>query len=214
MKTETKLLAFFFLAILALILGGVFFLSKNQNSPSPDSNKVYQIDYSKGERIGSDSAKIKLVEFSDYECPACALFAPTVAQLIASDSANLQVYYRNFPLPQHSLAKKAAVLAEEANAEGKFWPVHDKLFAAQDQWASLSEATDFFVNLAKEEGMDEIKTKEALENNLYQDKIQADINEGMSLGVDATPTFFLNGKKLNLASPDDLKNIVNQMLNN
>lgn len=215
MKSETKILGIVLLITLALITGGVIFLSRGQASPTQvDQSKVYQIDYSKGQKLGSDSAKVKLVEFSDFECPACVSWQPTVSQLLASDGAQIEFYYRNFPLPQHSLAIPAAEAAEAAGAQGKFWEMHDRLFATQPEWSTMSttDATNYFVNLANQLGIDGNKIREAINNQTYKVTIDADVNDGMALNINATPTFFLNGHKLDLADYPDLKIAVDQAI--
>src|SRR3989344_6569858 len=132
MKTETKVLSGFLIAIAALLLGGVFFLSKNNpNAQVTSDGTVYQIDYSKGYKIGSDSAKVKVVEFSDFECPACKAAEPAIKNVISSNGDNVQFIYRHFPLPQHLNGKIAAAFAEAAGEQGKFWEAHDKLFETQ-----------------------------------------------------------------------------------
>lgn len=206
MKFETKLLGFVFLLSLVLVTVAVVLLSKNQGpSQTTTGDKVYQIDYSKGEKTGSDSAKIKLAEFSDYQCPACAAFAPAVADLISSNSANLQFYYFDFPLPQHQNAWAASNAAQSAGTLGKFWEMHEKLFATQTEWSSLTNPADFFANLASSLELDSNKIKDDISKNTYQNLIQAGLNEGNILQIDSTPTFFLNGKKLRPGTPDDLK---------
>lgn len=209
MKTETKLLGIILLAAIVLIFGAVFFLGKNSGSPKNTLNSAQlQIDYSKGQKIGTDSARITLVEFSDFQCPACAAAEPFVKKVRLADS--VQLIYRHFPLPQHTYAKKTAYLSEVASEEGKFWEMHDRIFETQSQWSVMSEsdATSFFLSLAKELGLNEDKVKEALDGNKFKSKVDEDQVEGQRLGVNSTPTFFLNGRKLNLQSFADLSTIV------
>ena len=213
MKTETKVLSGFLIAIAALLLGGVFFLSKNNpNAQVTSDGTVYQIDYSKGYKIGSDSAKVKVVEFSDFECPACKEAEPAIKNVISSNGDNVQFIYRHFPLPQHLNGKIAAAFAEAAGEQGKFWEAHDKLFETQNEWSNLSDPTDFYLIIAKELNLDEEKIKKVLSANQYSEKIQADINEGNSLGVNSTPTFYVNGKKATLTSFSDLQTAVEAAL--
>lgn len=211
MTTETKILGIILIITLTLLIGGVFLLSRSQSSSSGvKGTAVLQIDYSKGQKIGSSSAKVKLVEFSDFQCPACKSAEPAIKQTLLKYSDDLQFIYRHFPLPQHTHAKQAATLAEAAGEEGKFWEMHDKIFETQSQWSNLSDtdATAFFLVLAKELGLNEDNLRQALKENTFKSKIDSDIAEGQSLGVNSTPTFFLNGKKLNLKSFDDLNTAV------
>ncbi|MBI2019226.1 thioredoxin domain-containing protein [Candidatus Daviesbacteria bacterium] len=214
MKTETKVLGIILLVTVALLLGFVFFLGKSSNSSNNISSEVLQIDYSKGQRIGSDSAKVRLVEFSDFQCPACRSAEPYIKQVISSYGDNVQFIYRHFPLPQHQFGKKTAYLAEAAGEQGKFWQMHEKIFETQDSWSKMSgsDADSYFLKLAKELEIDESKAKEAMEGDVYKTKIDEDIAEGRKLRINSTPTFFLNGKKLNLQSFADLNTIVGEEL--
>lgn len=211
MKTETKILGIILFSTVVLLLGGVFFLSKQQTS-SVNGGTTLQIDYSKGQKIGSDSAKVKLVEFSDFECPACAAAAPFVEKYKSGGNPNIQFIYRHFPLPQHESAKKAAIVAEAAGEQGKFWEMHDKLFETQFDWEESEDSTAFFLGLAKQLGLDEVKIKQAIDENTYASKIDADLSEGRALGVNSTPTFYLNGKKLNLRNFSEINTLVEEEL--
>lgn len=203
MKTETKILGIILFLTVALLFGGVFFLSKSGPSKTAEG-PVLQIDYSKGEKIGTDSAKVKLVEFSDLQCPACADAEPFVKKIRATYPDQVQVIYRHFPLPQHTHGREAASFAEAAGEQGKFWEIHDKLFETQADWSNLPEATAFFMNATLKLGLDENKVKQAVGSDSVKARIDADVAEGRQLGVNSTPTFFLNGRKLNLENFGDL----------
>lgn len=203
MKSETKILGIILLLTVVLLFGGVFFLSKSGPSKTAEG-PVLQIDYSKGEKIGSDSAKVKLVEFSDLQCPACADAEPFVKKIRAAYPDQVQVIYRHFPLPQHTHGREAASFAEAAGEQGKFWEIHDKFFETQADWSNLPETTNFFMNLTNQLGLDETKIKQAVGSDAVKARIDADAAEGRQLGVNSTPTFFLNGRKLNLQNFGDL----------
>ena len=119
----------------------------------------------------------------------------------------LKFVYRHFPLDQHTHASEAANVAEAAGVQGKFWEMHDKLFENQ---TNLSQ--DVYIKLAKDLNLDSEKFTKALTENSYKDKIQRDANDGVVIGVSATPTFFLNGKKLNLFAFSDLENEIKKAL--
>lgn len=212
LTTETKVLGSIFVLTVLILIGGIFFLSKSQGSQSKTSNEVASIDYSKGQKVGSDSAKVKLVEFGDYQCPSCAAADPTIKEMIANKYPDFQFVFRYFPLPQHKNAIPAANLAQFAAQNGKFWEVNSRLFETQAQWQDLGDPTDYFGTLAKDLGLDEAGAKDAVKNRKFQDVIQADINEGENIGVDSTPTFYLDGHKLDLQNFSDLKSQVEQAL--
>lgn len=201
--------------ILTVVLlgGGVFFLSRGGSSPSQAvaGTAVVQIDYSKGQKLGSDSAKVKLVEFSDLQCPACLAAEPVVKKIRSTYPDQVQLIYRHFPLPQHSHGREAANFAEAAGEQGKFWEMHDKLFETQAEWSSLADASGFFLDLGKQLALDENKVKQAILTTAKA-RIDDDVAEGQRLGVNSTPTFFVNGHKLNLQSFEDLNTAVAEEL--
>ncbi|OGE30815.1 hypothetical protein A2631_03955 [Candidatus Daviesbacteria bacterium RIFCSPHIGHO2_01_FULL_44_29] len=206
MKAETKILGIILGITLLLIFGGVFFLS--QTSPKLDtstkSGTVFQIDYTKGQKIGSDSAKVKLVEFSDFQCPACKAAHPTVKSILAEKNPNIQYIYRDYPLSQHLNSRAAANAGREAAMQGKFWQMSDMLFETQSDWENLPNPSDYFAKLATDLGIDGTKVKQAVEGNKYNQLIQEDTNDGNSYGLNATPTFYLNGRAVKLSSYNDL----------
>lgn len=210
MKTETKILGLGFLITVLFVIGAVYFLSIKSVNQGISEGSVSQIDYSKGEKIGSDSAKVKLVEFSDLQCPACKAAEPFVKDTVSTYSGQIQFIYRQFPITIHKWSKQAANAAEAAGAQGKFWEMHNELFATQEQWSVLDDPLPFFEDLAKKLQLDEGKFKEVLDKNTYADKVQADVDDGLKLGVSGTPTFFLNGRKLSLTSFGQLKELVGQ----
>lgn len=207
LSNETKILGGVLIFSLVLILGAVFLLGRSGNTKEVKGEKAYSIDYSKGQKIGSDSAKIKLVEFSDFQCPACKAAEPAVKQVLAKYKDNLQFIYRHFPLPQHKNGRASATLAEEAGEQNKFWEMHNLLFETQESW-SIGDPTNFFLDLAGRLELNTNQVKKALERKSYDAKINEDVAEGQSLGVNSTPTFFVNGKKLKLQSFSDLETAV------
>src|SRR3972149_7798295 len=106
MTTETKWLGVILIITVVLLFGGVFLLSRGQSSKAIEGTNVSQIDYSKGQKVGSDSAKVKVVEFSDFQCPACLAAEPYVKKLRADYPDQVQFIYRHFPLPQHTYGKE------------------------------------------------------------------------------------------------------------
>lgn len=196
--SETKLLLGILVAT-AVIIGIGFMvmtkptptLSRSELAPSGTLSK------------GNPNAKAYLVEFSDFQCPACAAFQPSVNAITEQYKDKLLFVYRHFPLSQHPFAQKAAEAAEAANAQGKFWEMGDLLFANQSKFSD-----DLFPQLAQSLNLDLVKFTKNMEDSAIKQKIANDRTYGIHIGVNATPTFFLNGKKLNLTSFDDLKKAV------
>jgi protein-disulfide isomerase len=209
MNTETKALLIVGLLTIILLIGGVFFLSAKQPKVTKTAEgQVFQIDYSKGQKIGTDSAKLKLVEFGDLRCPSCKAYEPTVEQI--RTNPDVQVIFRNFAFlgPASTLAGNAAECAGE---QGKFWQMHDWFYANQPPESDISMFTvDKLTDVAGKLGANQDQFKACLNSVKYQQNISDALSDGQSLGVSGTPTFFLNGKKLELSSPADLANTVNQ----
>jgi len=149
--------------------------------------------------IGPKDAPIWLVEFSDFQCPACSQFYPAVKQLTEKYKDSLFFVYRNYPIPSHKMALPAARAAEAAANQGKYWEMHDALFIGQ---AELSES--FITTKATELGLDMEKFIADKQSSTVQTYIDADVSLGESIGVNATPTFYLNGNKLQLNTVNDL----------
>lgn len=209
MTTETKILGIVLILTIVLLGGGVFLLSRGSSGSSQavEGTSVVQIDYSKGEKSGSDSAKVKLVEFSDLQCPACLAAEPVIKKIRATYPDQVQLIYRHFPLPQHTHGREAANFAEAAGEQGKFWETHDKLFDTQAEWSNLADASAFFLDLGKQLALDEDKVKQAI-SITAKARIDDDVAEGQRLGVNSTPTFFVNGHRVNLQSFEDLNTVV------
>jgi len=157
---------------------------------------------------GNKDAKTYLVEFSDFQCPACLATKPTVDDIIKTNQDKLLFVYRNFPLDQHPFSHQAAKAAEAAGKQGKYWEMYDLLFANQDKFSDA-----LFPQLAERLGLDKTKFISDMNDPAINNKILDDIAAGTRSGVDATPTFFLNGKKLDISSFDDLKTAVTQAIN-
>ena len=140
---------------------------------------------------GAEDAPVTLVEYGDYECPACGAAYPIVKAIRKQMGDKLRFVFRNFPLAQtHPHAKDAAEAAESAGAQGKFWEMHDILFENQKK---LTEKD--LLDYAKKLGLDENRFATDLQNDKYQNKIQADLISGAENNVNGTPSFFINGAR-------------------
>jgi protein-disulfide isomerase len=141
---------------------------------------------------GNLNANITLIEYGDYQCPHCRRAHPFITRLLKERDNDLNFVFRNFPLQEaHQYAYTAAIVAETAGKEGKFWEMHDLIFENQDKLN-----TDFLLSLAEEIGLDMKRfTKDSKSEELLN-KIETDFEGGIRSGVDGTPTFFINGTKL------------------
>jgi len=141
---------------------------------------------------GPNDAKITLVEFSDFECPYCALAAKQVNLIMAAYPKDVRLIYKQFPLSMHPHAPLAAEASLAANQQGKFWEMHDLLFAN-----SRKLTPDNMLIWAKQIGLDVDKFKADLDSGKFQSTVKKDEADGDAAGVYGTPAFFINGKLYN-----------------
>ncbi|MBN2007296.1 MAG: thioredoxin domain-containing protein [Anaerolineae bacterium] len=149
-------------------------------------------DHVKG--ASADKAKLTIVEYSDFLCPGCAGIAPVLTQLV-KDHPDIRVVYRHFPLDFHENADLAAEASEAAGAQGKFWEMHDQLFATTSEWGSLPEE-EFRTKLtdyATVVGLDVAAFNKALDDGTYTEMVEAQYQESQLLGLPGTPSFIFNG---------------------
>jgi len=211
---EAKIL----IAILIIVVGGLIglFALANKTTPPPagDKNAVVRDDsYKQG------SGPIQVVEFGDYQCPACGQAYPILKQIEADFKGKVTFYFRNFPLTQlHPNANAAANAAEAAGAQGKYWEMHDKLYETQSDWGDLTknlsaaDAEAKWVGYAKDLGLDADKFKSAVENQQYQSRIDQDVADGNAQGINGTPTIYVNGQKVDNFSYASIRDAINAAL--
>lgn len=191
------------LGLIIVLLFGYYFYSM---STTPTSVATSDVTVTSTDHVrGAKDGKVTLVEFADFQCPACSVWSPMVSQVLNDNKDVLKVVYRNFPLVQiHRNALPAAKAAEAAALQGKFWEMHDLLYQKQEEWANTLNSRDYFLTYATTLRLDTQKFLKDMDSPAIEAKILAELKEGTRLEVQGTPTFFLNGKKLegvtNLAS--------------
>jgi protein-disulfide isomerase len=205
------------LVAVALIGGGVLWFG-SRRQPAPPLTAPIPIataDGFHGFTLGSDSAKVEVTEYSDFECPFCASFAtvqmPVIRQqLIATGKVRWR--YRDFPLPVHQYSRYAALAAQCAGEQGKFWDMHDQLFS-NHQWAQTGKnPASLFRDFARAIGLDVDKYDACVGSQRYAGRIQASVQEGEALGVRGTPSFFVGGRLFQgRATSDDFKTLVDSL---
>lgn len=191
-----------------LIIGGVFYFTKDgsssQSSSTPISKNILVPDnqyitsgYANEKYLpASESAKVTLVEFGDYECPACGVYHPFIKQLLTEFSGKVNFVFRNFPLTQHSNAQISSQAVEAAALQNKYWEMHDKVYETQASWSSSTNAKDIFIGYATELGMDVNKYKTDMDSDTVKNKIKGDVTDGGLVNLNATPTYYVNGVKI------------------
>jgi protein-disulfide isomerase len=159
---------------------------------------------------GNASSTVALIEYSDFQCPACASYFPIVEKVLADYSSKIVFASRHFPLTQHLNAIPAAKASEAAGAQGKFWEMHDQLFIKQADWSETKDAKVIFTGYAEKLGLDMEKFAKDYDSKETADKIQLSLKSGLKAGVDSTPTFYLNGKKIQPKNYDEFKKLIDE----
>ncbi len=161
-------------------------------------------------------AKVQIVEFGDYQCPACAAAHPAIKKIAEEykDNPNVTFVFRHFPLSIHPNARISAQSAEAAGSQGKFWEMHDMIYENQDEWSDVKSPIDIFVGYAEKLGLDTDKFRSEVKNNQYSAIVSADYKDGDELGVNSTPTFFINGVKFGngVSSYESFKEKIEELL--
>lgn len=202
-----------FTAVVVVLFGGLVYISsKNAIDVSAiDETKVQDASDASGNIadhvFGSDKKKVVLIEYGDFQCPGCkSAYLPT-KELTEKYKNEITFVFRNYPLTAaHPNAKVAAAAAEAAGELGKYWEMHHLLYERQDDWknASVGDRGELFASYAAEIGLDENEFSKKLEENqaAYNKKIAFDQALGKKSGVTGTPTFYLNGKKIDQGVKD------------
>jgi protein-disulfide isomerase len=207
------------IAVIAVVLGGIFFITSDRKASAPGSSSVSASNHVKNGGANS----VKLTEYGDFQCPACGMYYPLVEQIADTYKDQLTFQFRNFPLSQiHPNAIAGARAAEAADMQGKFWQMYDKLYQenglyyqaqkegkAYQTWIGSTTPLNEFTQYASELSLDVNKFKQDYASKTVNDRVQADVREGNRLKVNSTPTFFIDGKKIsNPNSQDAFKKVI------
>ncbi len=153
--------------------------------------------------FGSADADVTIIEYSDFQCPACAFYSKVLKQLVldqamsATSSPLVRLVYRHFPLPGHANSMVAAQSAEAAGVQGKFWEFSNELFDNQDDWATEEDPMPIFEKYATGLGLDLAKFQSDVKSDAVKARVKRDLDESQKLDLRATPSFFVNGKFIN-----------------
>ena len=203
--------------VAVVLIAAVYGLIQVANSPqvsSTSSGKLPQITNS-DPAIGTPSAKVTLVEYADFQCPACAAYHPMVKQILTEFNGKIYFVYRYFPLTQtHQNAMISAQSAYSANLQGKFWEMHDMLFQTQNSWANSTKARETFIDYANKLNLNADKFTKDIGSGEAKNFINDSYSKGLAIGVNSTPTFFINGTKIqNPRTYDDFKKLIQDEIN-
>ncbi|MEK7138947.1 MAG: thioredoxin domain-containing protein [Patescibacteria group bacterium] len=162
--------------------------------------------------FGTSDSKVTLIEYGDFQCPACAQYEPIVQKVRTDYAGNIAFIYRHFPLRQHQHAKITAYASEAAGKQGKFWEMHDMIYNGQNTWANLSgdKTRVVLIKYAETIGLDLVSFEKDMDSSEIKNKVASDNDGGLKAGVNATPTFILNGKRIQPRSYDEFKDLIEQ----
>lgn len=208
MTTEIKTMIGLVLLCAVILVGGAYFYQKSSGPQAPDilTSNQDALVRENSVQMKAVEEKLVVVEFADFQCPACAFVAPYVKQLAEEYKDKVTFVFRDFPLTNiHRNAIKSAQMARIANEQGKYMEMSEKLYASQDEWGSVSNPADLFMGYATEIGMNTEGIREKLDSDIYVDAIRADTRDGELLGVNSTPTFFVGNTIIRTANYQQVK---------
>lgn len=203
----------FIAVVIVVVVGlfGLFAVTKKDNQGASGNNNAQPTSHT----VGAGTAGVTLIEYGDLQCPACKSYFPILKQVKEEFGDKITFQFRHFPLNQiHPHAYQASRAAEAAGVQGKFFEMHDLLYANQDSWTSLSDVTAVFEGFAQQIGLDMEQYKNDVLSAEVGAAIDADIREGQNAGANSTPTFVINGQKIeeNPQSVEAFKELINSKI--
>lgn len=168
-----------------------------------DSGVAYNIDIAGNPVRGPKDARVVIVEFSDFQCPFCAGVQSTLDQVLKAFPKEVRLVYKQFPLNIHQYARQAAVASMAANAQGKFWQLHDKMF---QNFSAINEEN--IKKWAKEVGLNQAEFEKAMQSGRHEAQVQKDLADGAAARVLGTPSMFINGKRVQDRSFEGFKKVI------
>ena len=195
-----------FIIVAALLL---FFGNSNKNDDTIKTETLPIAEHFKG----NENSQVVLMEFSDFQCPACAAYYSVLKDVLDEFGDDIKIVYKHFPLSIHRNAKLAAQAAEAAGAQGRFWEMHDKIFEGQKEWAEVFNPKQVFIKYAEELSLDVELFKKDMVGAIAKNKVEKDLQEGKILGVSYTPYFILNGEQIeNPKTLEEFKELIEKAL--
>lgn len=189
-----RYLPFFIVGLVALItFGSGFALYRSKKAATPAAPTAAKDAIATGLHVrGPKSAPVTIEEFGDFQCPPCATMSGFLKKGEEKGKGTVRVVFRHFPLAMHAHAREAALAAEAAELQGKFWEMHDLLYKEQANWSKADDAPGLFNSYAGTLGLDLERFKKDVQNPEVAARIDADQKLGSSRGVTSTPTLFMN----------------------
>ena len=226
-----RLLPFIIIVVvLAVVIGSVVYMTQTKSASNENTNQsvgpapkpsptlgTFKAGVPGAEpahTLGPANAPVKIEEFGDFECPPCGLFHPILKQMHEEFGDKLHVTFRENPLPNHQHAIPAASAAEAAGMQGKFWEMHALIFENQNTWKTQFDVRPIFEGYAKQIGLDVERFKRDVTSDAVEQRIYLDGKRARSMGVNSTPTVFLNGREVPFQSlpPETLRVLIDNEL--
>jgi protein-disulfide isomerase len=196
------------IVIIILVFVGIFALSGDKDGGSSNASSKSG-DKTTSHTLGKGTTGVTLTEYGDYQCPYCEEYSTTVSSVIAEYGDQIKFQFANFPLTSlhrnafaAARAAEAASLQDKNGSQDKFWAMHDALYLSTNwqEWTNSNSPSTLFNSYAQQIGLNVTQFKADFASGTVNDFINADLAKGGKLGVTGTPSFFVNGKKVDLAN--------------
>lgn len=196
--------------LIIVLITALFFIARPASNSSSSLTSVSANDHIKGYA----SSSVIFIEYSDFECPACRNYYFVLRQIMVEFGDQVAFVFRNFPLSEiHEKAIIAARAAEAAGKQNKFWEMHDLLFEKQEEWSKASDPEKMFISYATLLGISVERFRSDLNSKEVVDFVNKQRKEAIKLGLQGTPSFFINGEKIdNPRSVEDFRVIIKGFL--
>ena len=185
---DKKIFTVIILAVMVLVIHGARFLRRSLN-PSVSQEAI------SAKARGNPFASVHIVEYSDFQCPACTYASETLCRFFLQRPSKMYVEFRHYPLPSlHPFSIMGAVFSECAARQDKFWDYHDRLFEDRGKWARGLRIREGLLDMAEDLGLEMESLESSVQDAASEGKVLEEKSEGAKRGVHATPTFFINGR--------------------
>lgn len=216
-KTSVKATLIAVAVAVVLLLAALIYVLINQTQsaqPAGEGRTPSVVQPSSHILDDGGAGAVTVVEFLDFECEACGAFYPVVEDLREQYEGEITYVVRYFPLPGHTNSMNAALAAQAAAEQGRFEDMYHRLFQTQAEWGEAQESrADVFRTFAADLGLDMAAYDAAIADPSTQARVELDFNEGRALGVDSTPSFFVDGQMVTIERVTDLPDAIDAALN-
>lgn len=215
MKKSTKISIVVTAGVVALLALIAFFaIAKPFSPPKEEVAAATPIVADNSHRLDvAEDGKVTLVEFLDFECEVCGAVYPTVEEIRDEYAGEITYVLRYFPIPSHQNSMNAAIAVEAAAQQGELEPMYQKMFETQKAWGEQRESkAGLFRQYAQELGLDMATFDKSVADPATQARVESDFDAGLALGVNGTPTFFVNDEMVTLTSVEDLRTALDAAL--